>query len=92
MEKKNKKKESKSPSVNNSLKTELEKQENTRPETYVVLRDGYRVSHREYASETDPLAISEQEFWGRVARFHSWGETVEIVKYDNRKHRVWDVE
>jgi len=57
--------------------------------TYVVVREGFRVSDREYKSLDDPIAISEQEFWTRVANNHSYGESVEIVRYDSRKHRVW---
>ena len=56
---------------------------------YVVVRDGYRVSDKEYLSDTDPKALNEHAFWDRISRFQSWGEKVEIVEYDNRKHRVW---
>lgn len=56
---------------------------------YVVLRDGYRVSDREYFSIEDESALIEQAFWGRIAKFFSWGEKVEIVEYDSRKHRTW---
>ena len=65
--------------------------ENTekRPVTYVVVRDGYRVSDREYLTSNDPVAITEQKFWNKVAKNHSYGEKVEIVPYDSRAHRVW---
>ena len=56
---------------------------------YVVIRDGYRVSDREYMSDNDSDAVHEKEFWAKVARFHSCGEAVDIVVYDARKHRVW---
>ena len=60
-----------------------------KPITYVVVREGYRVSDREYETPDDPAAISEQEFWTQVAKKHSYGEPVSIVQYDSRKHRVW---
>ena len=56
---------------------------------YVVVREGYRVSDREYETPNDSAAISEQEFWTRVANKHSYGEPISIVQYDSRKHRVW---
>jgi hypothetical protein len=60
-----------------------------RPARFVVIRDGYRVSAEEYETPTDPRAISEAEFWDRVATRHSWGEKVDIVEYDNKYHRVY---
>ena len=57
--------------------------------TYVVVRDGYRVSDREYLIVDDPIAITEKEFWTKVATDHSWGEKVDIVQYDPKKHRTW---
>jgi len=65
--------------------------ENTekRPVTYVVVRDGYRVSDREYHTADDPVALTEKKFWTTVANKHSHGEKCGIVPYDSRKHRVW---
>jgi hypothetical protein len=60
-----------------------------RPVTYVVVRDGYRVSDREYSSAGDAAIINEHGFWSRVAKKHSHGEPVTIVQYDSKKHRVW---
>ncbi len=61
-----------------------------RPATYVVVRDGHRVSEREYPTPDGAgNAIAEKEFWTRIAKKHSHGEPVEIVQYDSRKHRVW---
>jgi hypothetical protein len=60
-----------------------------RPVTYVVVREGFRVSDREYVSPQDLAAIVECEFWNKVAVNHSYGEKVEIVQYDPKKHRVW---
>jgi hypothetical protein len=57
--------------------------------TYVVIRDRFRVSDREYLNPTDPIALAEQSFWNRIAMEHSYGEPVEIVEYESRKHRVW---
>lgn len=60
-----------------------------RPARYVVVREGYRVSDREYAEPTDPVCVAEVDFWTKVARNHSYGEKVEAVQYDSKKHRVW---
>lgn len=57
--------------------------------TYVVVREGFRVSDREYEDSADPAAVIEKEFWEKVAKNHSYGEPVEIVQYDAKKHRVW---
>lgn len=57
--------------------------------TYVVVRDGFRVSDREYETLDDPVAATEKEFWEKVSKNHSWGEKVEIVQYDVKKHRIW---
>ena len=65
------------------------KQSLLRTISYVVVRDGYRVSEREYLEKDDPNALDEKEFWTKVSKHHSWGEKVEIVQYDPRKHRVW---
>ena len=57
--------------------------------TYVVIREGHRVSDKEYSTAADPVAINEMKFWDKVAKNHSYGELVEIVLYDPKKHRVW---
>ena len=69
--------------VNNGQTTE------ERFERYVVVREGHRVSDREYDTMTDPIAIAEMQFWTKVANNHSYGEKVAIVKYDSKRHRVW---
>lgn len=56
---------------------------------YVVTRDGYRVSDKEYSYPADKMAMNEMKFWTKVSKKHSWGEKVEIVPYDSKKHRVW---
>lgn len=56
---------------------------------YVVVRDGYRVEDREYDTQDDPAAVATAEFWKKVSQNHSWGEKVEIVQYDPKKHRIW---
>ena len=56
---------------------------------YVVIRDGYRVSGAEYSAPNDKMALNEMKFWTKVSKIHSWGETVEIVQYDSKKHRIW---
>jgi len=60
-----------------------------RPVTFVVVREGFRVSDREYSAANDPFAIEERNFWKRVATNHSYREPVAIVQYDSKKHRVW---
>jgi hypothetical protein len=62
-----------------------------RPVKYVVVRDGHRVSDREYDSPTDPLCEAEIKFWSRVSKNRSYGEKVEAVQYDSKKHRVFSV-
>jgi hypothetical protein len=59
------------------------------PTTYVVVREGFRVSDREYNDTDDPIAIEEKNFWTLISNKHSYGELVEIVKYESKKHRVW---
>ena len=64
--------------------------EKTQTQTsYVVVREGFRVSDKEYQDPNDPLAISEKEYWNHIAKNFSWGEPVEIVEYDYKKHRIW---
>lgn len=57
--------------------------------TYVVVRDGYRVSDKEYKNPNDSLAIVEKKFWSRVETKHSHGAPVEIVQYESKLHRIW---
>lgn len=56
---------------------------------FVVIRDGYRVSDKEYESPDDVEAIQEFNFWKLVETNHSWGAPVKIVQFDNKLHRVW---
>ena len=60
-----------------------------RPIKYVVVRDGHRVSDKEYNSPTDPLCVAEIKLWSGVSKGRSYGEKVEAVQYDSKKHRVW---
>lgn len=57
--------------------------------TFVVVRDGIRVSDKEYSTENDSSAINELTFWSKIAKKHSHGEPVKIVPYDSKKHKVW---
>lgn len=81
--------ETKAAPTSQSVTTDNAEEKSNRPETFVVIRDGFRVSEREYSSSDDVVAIEEQKFWKRVATNHSYGESVNIVKYDSRNHRVW---
>ena len=60
-----------------------------KPTTYVVVREGFRVSDKEYSDPTDSSAIAEKELWTNIANKHSHREPVEIVKYNSQIHRVW---
>ena len=64
-------------------------QAETKPVKYVVVRDGHRVSDREYDTPDDPGAVKEKEFWSRVNQKHPYGKPAEIVRYDSKRHRVW---
>ena len=67
-----------------------EQKQESRPVTYVVVREGsFRVSDKEYTNPDDPAALAEREFWNRIAVRHSYGERVEIVQYESKKHRIW---
>jgi len=63
--------------------------EQKRPTVYVVVRDGFRVSDKEYDDPKDPVCVNEIEFWKKVSKNHSYGEKVEAVQYDSKKHRIW---
>lgn len=60
-----------------------------RPVRYVVVRDGHRVSDKEYDSPTDPICLAEISFWSAVSKGKSSNEKVLAVPYDSKKHRVW---
>lgn len=57
--------------------------------TYVVVRDGKRVSEREYESSTDPLALEEVKHWNKIITKYPDGTKVKIEVYDNKKHRIY---
>ena len=56
---------------------------------YVVVRDGLRVSDKDYPKADEPRAISEKDFWKKVVERWPDGTKVEIVQYDKKKHRIW---
>ena len=56
---------------------------------YVVVREGFRVSDREYSTVDDPTAIEEKAFWSHIAKTYSYGESVDIVQYESKRHRIW---
>jgi hypothetical protein len=62
-----------------------------RPAKFVVIRDGHRVSDREYDSAADPACVAEIAFWSKISKSSSHGEKVEAVPYDSKKHRVFVV-
>ena len=53
---------------------------------FVIVRDGYRVSEKEYDSPTDPVCVAEIAFWRNVSNNSSHGEKVEAVQFDSKKH------
>ena len=57
------------------------------PITYVVVRDGNRVSDREYNNESE--ANEEFAFWNRIVTSYPDGTKVKIVPFDKKKHRIW---
>ena len=60
-----------------------------KPVKFVVVRDGHRVSEKEYDSPTDPGCQAEIQFWTKIAKSSSYGEKVNAVPYDSKKHRVY---
>jgi len=56
---------------------------------FVVVRDGLRVSDKEYSNVDEPKAIAEKDFWQKIVDRWPDGTKVEIVQYDKKKHRVW---
>lgn len=60
-----------------------------KPVKYVVVRDGHRVSDREYDSPTDLFCVAEIKFWSGVSKGRSHGEKVVAVQYNSKDHRVW---
>jgi ribosomal protein L24E len=65
----------------------MDKQENQT--VYVVVRDGKRVCDEEYLTPDDPRALSWVKHYQNIIKKYPDGTRVEVVKYDNKKHRVW---
>lgn len=85
----NKKKQLSATPVAPQVTTDNQEQTSEKKIRYVVIRDGYRVSDKEYDSPEDIEARQELEFWKLVETNHSWGAPVKIVLFDNKLHRVW---
>lgn len=79
------------PMFENNLKSAIETAASVsfKSPRYVVTRDGYRVSDKDYFSVSDKQAINEMKFWDFISKKHSYGEKVEIVQYDPKLHRIW---
>lgn len=71
------------------IESSTEYYQERKPTRFVVVREGHRVSPHEYDNPKDPQALEEVKFWQNIATKYSWGEPVEIVRYDNKLHRVW---
>lgn len=63
--------------------------ENVTHTRYVVVRAGVRVSDKIYDTATDSECIQELNFWKKIAKNHSYGESVGVVVYDSKLHRTW---
>lgn len=59
------------------------------PPRYVVVRNGLRVSDKDYATADDQRATAEKEFWQKVVKRWPDGTRIEVVQYDKKKHRIW---
>ncbi len=57
--------------------------------SYVVLRDGIRVSEKEYVTKSD--AKDELSYWNKLLERWPDGTKVEIVEKKPRKHRVYNL-
>lgn len=57
--------------------------------TFVVIRNGCRVSEHEYNSENDPYAIAEKNFWQKIVNRYPDGTKIEIVQFDKKKHKIF---
>lgn len=81
----------KSTSVNNAQQTTngFSEQQPSKVPKFVVVRDGMRVSDKDYAQPNDPQAQSERVYWQNIANRWSHGERVQVVQYDSKRHRVW---
>ena len=66
-----------------------EKTSEANPPKYVVVRDGFRVSDREYDDPSNLACVNELKFWSKVEKNHSYGASVKTVVYDPKKHRTW---
>ena len=85
-----KKTEAKSDAVPTSTNAPVTSEEQSNePTRFVVVRNGFRVSELEYDSATDPEAISERDYWTKVAKNSRDGSKVEIVPFNKKVHRIW---
>lgn len=57
--------------------------------SYVVTRNGIRVSDKEYLDTNNETIQNELSFWKRVVSNYPDGSKVEIVQFDKKKHRIW---
>jgi hypothetical protein len=85
-----KKTEVKSDAVPTPTKAPVASEEQSNePAKYVVVRNGFRVSEAEYDTATDSTAISERDYWAKVATTSRDGSKVEIVPFNKKFHRIW---
>jgi len=66
-----------------------EEQKSNNTPTYVVTRDGLRVSDQEYLTLDFPVALAERDFWQKIVNKYPDGTKIEIVQFDKKKHRIW---
>ena len=72
-----------------SHQTDIASNHEATPIKYVVVRNGHRVSDKDYDAPNNPRCLDEINFWTRVSNNTSFGEKVEVVPYDSKRHRVW---
>lgn len=78
------------PELNNNITIPPPVYNNSSNKRYVVVRSNFRVSDVEYNNPDDQSAISEMEFWKKIANQSKDGTLVQIVEYDEKKHRIWN--
>jgi hypothetical protein len=64
-------------------------EEQTNEPKYVVIRNGIRVSDKDYLTPNEEKIIAERNFWQNVVTNFPDGTNVEIVRFDKKKHRIW---
>jgi hypothetical protein len=75
--------------INNTSKFSTLDEQSAEPTKYVVVRDGHRVSDRDFLTSSDEAAIAELNFWKRVSNRFPDGTKIEIVPFNKKIHRIY---